>query len=221
MYFGPDAKIALFIDGQFLYSVSRNLGFDVDYRNLLDFFRKQGSVVHASYYVAMLETEDYSPLKPLTDWLAYNGYTLITKQAKEHTDGEGRRRVRANMEVEIVCDMFTIAPRVSHIVLFSGNGDLVEAVKRVQRDVHVMVAASIKTSPAMVADELRRQADQFVDIADICADFTRRRIEREPREPREPARVSPSVGLTPADPFGEDIGLPEGVVAKRRRVANT
>ena len=215
MYFGPNAKIALFIDGQFLYSASRNIGFDVDYRNLLELFRKQGLVVRAYYYVAMLETEEYSPLKPLTDWLAYNGYTLITKSVKEHTDGEGRRRVKANMEVEIVCDMFTIAPRVTHIVLVSGNGDLVEAVRRVQRDTQVLVVSTMKSTPPMVSDELRRQADEFVELAEIAPEFTRR--QREPREPRERPVPLPAIGLTPADPFGE--ALPETILARRRRTA--
>jgi uncharacterized LabA/DUF88 family protein len=214
MYFGPNAKIALFIDGQFLYSASRNIGFDVDYRNLLELFRKQGLVVRAYYYVAMLETEEYSPLKPLTDWLAYNGYTLITKSVKEHTDGDGRRRVKGNMEVEIVCDMFAMAPRVSHLVLMSGNGDLVEAVRRVQRDAQVVVVSSIKTTPPMVSDELRRQADEFVELAEIAPEFTRRQRERVAREP---VRTEPAVVVTPADPFGE--ALPEVALARRRRTA--
>ena len=216
MYFGPNPKVALFIDGHFLYSASRNLGFDVDYRNLLELFRKEGTLVRAYYYAAVLESDEYSPVKPLTDWLAYNGYTLVTKPAKEYTDADGRRRVRGSMDVEIVCDMFAIASRVTHMVLFSGNGDLVEAVKRVQRDAQVMVVSTIKSSPPMVSDELRRQADEFVELAEIAEHFTRR--SREPREPRE-VRTVP-ISVTPANPFGGDIGLPEVILApKSRRTA--
>ena len=108
--FPPNERIGLFIDGANLYSASRNLGFDVDYRNLLDHFRKLGNVVRAYYYAAVLETEDYSPLKPLTDWLAYNGYALVTKPAKEFTDASGRRRVKGNMDIELAVDMLEMAP---------------------------------------------------------------------------------------------------------------
>ena len=121
MHFLPSERIALFIDGANLYSASRNLGFDVDYRNLLEFFRKKAHVVRAYYYSAVLETDEYSPLKPLTDWLAYNGYTLVTKPAKEFTDSAGRRRVKGNMDIEVAVDMLELAPRIDHAVLFSGD----------------------------------------------------------------------------------------------------
>src|ERR1700709_586438 len=112
MPFLPNERVALFIDGANLYSASRNLGFDVDYRNLLTYFQKQANVIRAYYYSAVLETEEYSPLKPLTDWLAYNGYTLVTKPAKEFTDATGRRRVKGNMDIEIPGDMFERGPRI-------------------------------------------------------------------------------------------------------------
>src|ERR1700744_2893356 len=91
MHFLPNERVALFIDGANLYSASRNLGFDVDYRNLLEYFRKKAHIVRAYYYSAVLETDEYSPLKPLTDWLAYNCYTPVTKPAKEFNDATGRR----------------------------------------------------------------------------------------------------------------------------------
>lgn len=184
MTFRPNERVALFIDGANLYSASRNLGFDVDYRNMLDYFRRQANVIRAYYYSALLETEDYSPLKPLTDWLAYNGYSLVTKAAREYTDATGRRRVRGNMEVEIAVDMLELAPHLDHAVLFSGDADfrrLVEAVQR--RGVRVSVVSSIRTAPPMIADELRRQADQFIEIADIAPEFTRRQTEPRARPP--------------------------------------
>ena len=119
MHFLPNERTALFIDGANLYSASRNLGFDVDYRNLLEFFRRKVHVVRAYYYSAVLETEEYSPLKPLTDWLAYNGYTLVTKPAREFTDATGRRRVKGNMDIELAIDMLELAPKIDHAVLFS------------------------------------------------------------------------------------------------------
>ncbi len=195
MAFLPTERVALFIDGANLYSASRNLGFDVDYRNMLEYFRRQANVIRAYYYSALLETDDYSPLKPLTDWLAYNGYALVTKPAKEFTDATGRRRVKGNMEVEIAVDMLELAPHIDHAVLVSGDADfrrLIEAVQR--KGVRVSVVSSIRTTPPMVADDLRRQADHFLDLADISAEFTRR--QTEPRPPR-PMRT------TPAEPYHE------------------
>ena len=176
-----DERTCLFIDGASLYAASRGLGFDVDYRNLLRFFRGRSRLVRAYYYAALLETEEYSPLRPLTDWLAYNGYFLVTKTAREFTDQQGRRRVKGNMEIEIAVDMLEMAPKVDHIVLFSGDSDFRRAVESVQRQgVRVSVVSSVRTSPPMVGDDLRRQADQFVELADIGGEFTRR--QTEPRQ---------------------------------------
>ena len=194
MHFLPQERVALFIDGANLYSASRNLGFDVDYRNLLTYFRSKAQVIRAYYYSALLETEDYSPLKPLTDWLAYNGYHLVTKAAKEFTDATGRRRVKGNMDIEVAVDMLELAPRIDHAVLFSGDADFRRLVEAVQRmGVKVSVISSIRTTPPMVADELRRQADHFIELADIAPEFTRR--QTEPRTRSNPNRS------TPADPF--------------------
>jgi uncharacterized LabA/DUF88 family protein len=188
MHFLPSERTALFIDGTNLYSASRNLGFDVDYRNLLTFFRAKAQVIRAYYYSAVLETEEYSPLKPLTDWLAYNGYTLVTKPAKEFTDAAGRRRVKGNMDIELAIDMLELAPKLDHAVLFSGDSDFRRLVEAVQRlGVRVSVVSSIRTTPPMVADELRRQADQFIELADIAPEFTRRQMEPRPRPPARPA----------------------------------
>ena len=187
MQFHPAERTALFIDGANLYSASRHLGFDIDYRDLLGYFRAKTNVVRAYYYSALLDSEEYSPLRPLTDWLAYNGYNLVTKPAREFTDSAGRRRVKGNMDVELAVDMMALAPRIDHAVLFSGDGDfrrLLEAVQ--QQGVRVSVVSSVRTNPPMAADDLRRQADQFLDLADIGAAFTRR--------PAEPRRAAPDAG---------------------------
>ena len=188
MHFIPGERSALFIDGANLYAASRNLGFDVDYRSLLEFFRRKTQVIRAYYYSALLDTEEYSPLKPLTDWLAYNGYNLVTKTAREFTDATGRRRIKGNMDVELAVDMLELAPRLDHAVLFSGDSDFRRLVEAVQRQgVRVTVISSVRTSPPMVADELRRQADQFLDLTDIAPEFTR----RPPDRPRPPVRPQP------------------------------
>ena len=194
MLFLSNERTALFIDGANLYSASRNLGFDVDYRNMLDYFRAKTNVIRAYYYSAVLETEEYSPLKPLTDWLAYNGYNLVTKPAREFTDAAGRRRVKGNMDVELAIDMMEMAPKLDHAVLFSGDSDFRRLVEAVQRQgVRVSVVSTVRSNPPMIGDELRRQADQFLELAEIAPGFTRRQTEPRARPPR----------ATPAEPYSE------------------
>ncbi|TLU73871.1 LabA-like NYN domain-containing protein [Lichenicoccus roseus] len=182
MDFRQDERTCLFIDGANLYSASRNLGFDVDYRNMLAYFKSRCNLVRAYYYAAVVDTDEYSPLKPLTDWLAYNGYSLVTKAAREFTDPSGRRRVRGNMEVDIAVDMLESAPRIDHAILFSGDADFRRLVESVQRQgVRVSVVSSLRCNPPMIGDELRRQADQFLELAEIATEFTRRQTEPRPR----------------------------------------
>ena len=162
MNFYAQEKIGLFIDGVNLYSAARALGFDIDYRRLLDLFAGKGRLIRAFYYTALLDEQEYSPVRPLIDWLDYNGYTMVTKPMKEFTDAFGRRKVKGNIDIELAIDMLEMAPHLDHIVLFSGDGDfrrLVEAVQR--RGVRVTVVSTIVTQPPMVADELRRQADKI------------------------------------------------------------
>jgi uncharacterized LabA/DUF88 family protein len=186
----------------------------VDYKNLLAYFRRQAYLVRAYYYTALLDTEEYSPLRPLVDWLGYNGYSVVTKPAKEFTDATGRRRVKGNVDIELAVDMLDLAPRIDHAVLFSGDGDFRRLVEAVQRlGARVTVISTIRTQPAMIADELRRQADSFVDLTDLAEHITRRQVEPRPRVPgtavpRGPAAIPPR-GATPADPFHGGPDLPE------------
>jgi len=178
MIFIQQERTCLFIDGSSLYTTARNLGFEVDYRSLLRFFRERCTLLRAYYYAALLESDDYSPVRPLTDWLAYNGYTTVIKPAREYVDLAGRKRVRADMEVEMTVDMLEMAQCLQHIGLISGNGDLRRAVEAVQsRGVRVTVISSLSTTPALIADDLRRQADQFIDLSDIAQSITRRQSD--------------------------------------------
>ena len=188
--FYPGERVALFIDGANLYAAARALGFDIDYKRLLALFRTKGQLVRALYYTALNEDQEYSSIRPLVDWLDYNGFTMVTKPTKEFTDATGRRKVKGNMDIELAVNAMEIAAHIDHMVLFSGDGDfrsLVEAVQR--RGVRVTVASTVSTQPPMVADELRRQADVFLDIAELQSKIGRDpgdRGERSPREPREP-----------------------------------
>ena len=174
MNFYPQERIGLFIDGANLYSAARALGFDIDYKSLLGVFSEQGRLVRAFYYTALMEDQEYSPIRPLVDWLDYNGFTMITKPTKEFTDSFGRRKIKGDMDIELAIDMMEMAPHLDHIVLFSGDGDFRRLVEVVQRKgVKVSVVSTVKSSPPMVADELRRQADQFIELQDIAKDISR------------------------------------------------
>jgi uncharacterized LabA/DUF88 family protein len=171
-------KIALFIDGPNLYATAKTLGFDVDYKRLLGEFQGRGTLVRAFYYTAIVEDQEYSSIRPLIDWLDYNGYTVVTKATKEFVDAGGRRKVKGNMDIELAVDVMELARHVDQIVLFSGDGDfrpLVEAVQR--RGVRVTVVSTISSQPPMIADELRRQADVFTDLVEL-----RSRLGRDPSQ---------------------------------------
>jgi uncharacterized LabA/DUF88 family protein len=169
-----DERLGLFIDGASLYFSARALGFDVDYRKLLDVFGATGRLIRANYYTALVDDADFKPLKPLIDWLDYNGYTVVTKPAKEFTDYNGRRKIKTNMDVELAIDVMELAPHLDHVVLFSGDGDLRRLVEAVQRKgVRVTIVSTFRSSPPMVADELRRQADIFIDLAALGPSITR------------------------------------------------
>ena len=134
-----------------------------------------------------MEDQEYSSIRPLIDWLDYNGYTVVTKATKEFVDQTGRRKVKGNMDIELAVDAMEIAHTIDHMVLFSGDGDfrsLVEAVQR--KGVKVTVVSTVSTQPPMVADELRRQADVFLDIIELQSKIGRDPAERAAREPRPP-----------------------------------
>jgi uncharacterized LabA/DUF88 family protein len=167
------SKTVLFIDGPNLYATAKVLGFDIDYKKVLQEFRSQEVLLRANYYTTV-DDQASTPIMPLIDWLDYNGYSVVTKPTKTFTDANGRRKNKANMDVEIAVDVMELVPHVAHIVLFSGDGNfraLVEAVQR--RGVKVTVVSSVATEPAMCADELRRQADDFIDVIDLKAKIAR------------------------------------------------
>ncbi|KAF0180979.1 MAG: NYN domain-containing protein [Hyphomonadaceae bacterium] len=166
----PEDRTALFIDGANLYSAARALQFDMDYKKLLTEFRDRTRLIRAVYYTALLEDQDFSPIRPLVDWLDYNGYALVTKAAKEYQDSAGRRRIKGDMDVEIAVDMMELSANLDHAVLFSGDGDFTALVAAVQRrGVRVSVVSTVRSSPPMVSDDLRRQADAFIDLTDLAS----------------------------------------------------
>jgi len=201
MHFYPNERVALFVDGANLYATAKALGFDIDYKRLLTMFRSKSHLVRALYYTALAENDEYSSIRPLIDWLDYNGYTMVTKPTKEFTDATGRRKIKGNMDIELTVDAMELADHLDHIVLFSGDGDfrsLVEALQ--QKGKRVSVVSTLHTQPPMVADELRRQADQFVDLADLEQQICRDASGRPSRDaaPRHAGSRGPSPAPMPA-----------------------
>jgi uncharacterized LabA/DUF88 family protein len=173
-------RIALFIDGANLYATAKALGFDIDYRRLLTDFRNRGTLVRAFYYTAIIEDQEYSAIRPLIDWLNYNGYSVVTKATKEYVDASGRRKVKGSMDIELSVDAMELSDHIDQMVLFSGDGDFRSLVAAVQRSgVRVTVVSTIATQPPMIADDLRRQADVFIDLREL-----------QPKISREPPRLA-------------------------------
>ena len=206
MNFYSNERIALFIDGSNLYAAARALGFDIDYKKLLNIFSDDGYLVRAFYYTALVEDQDYSPIRPLVDWLDYNGYTMVTKPTKEFTDTAGIRKIKGNMDIELAVDVMEMTPHVDHVVIFSGDGDFRRLVEWAQsKGKRVSVVSTVKSKPPMIADELRRQADVFMELADLRAT-----IERQPGHsqnlPAQPMEDSDGDGGLLDD--GEIVSVP-------------
>jgi uncharacterized LabA/DUF88 family protein len=157
-----------------LFVAAKALAFDIDYRKLLELFQKEGHLVRALYYTAIADDQEYSSIRPLVDWLDYNGYTMVTKPTKEFMDSAGRRKIKGNMDIELAVHAMELADALDHIILFSGDGDfriLVEALQR--KGKRVSVVSTLQTQPPMIADELRRQADQFIELSDLLNSIER------------------------------------------------
>jgi uncharacterized LabA/DUF88 family protein len=189
-------KMALFIDGANLHATAKTLGFEIDYKRLLQAFQGQGTLLRAFYYTTMVEDQEHSSIRPLVDWLEYNGYTAVTKMAKETLDASGRRKIKGNMHIDLAVDAMELAEHIDRMVLFSGDSDfrsLVEAVQR--RGVHVTVVSTIASQPPMIADELRRHADVFIDLIalqpKLGRDLSNRPTPRKMRYPRRNMVASP------------------------------
>src|SRR5919198_6344326 len=206
MHFYQNERLALFIDGANLYATAKALGFDIDYKRLLALFRQKGQLVRALYYTALAEDQEYSSIRPLIDWLDYNGYTMVTKPTKEFTDAMGRRKIKGNMDIELAIDVLEMAEHLDHVVLFSGDGDfrrLVEAVQR--KGLRVSVISTIKSAPPMVADELRRQADEFIELAELAPRIARGAADRAGREPPAAGREDDGGGGSVARSAGGEL----------------
>ena len=193
MTIDPREKVVLFIDGANLYATSKAIGIDIDYRRLLAEFQSKAYLLRAYYYTALVEDQEYSSIRPLIDWLDYNGFKVVTKPAKEFTDSTGRRKIKGNMDIELTVDALELAEYVDHYVIFSGDGDfrtLVEALQR--RGRKVSIVSTMSSQPPMISDDLRRQADNFIDLMSLKSELGREPSERPVRR-QEPAEINDDI----------------------------
>lgn len=158
-------RAVVLIDGANLFQTAKSLQFDIDFKKFRAFIAAETDVLRFCYYTAMVDDEQQNPLRPLVDFLSYNGFKVVTKLAKDFTDSTGVRRMRGNMDMEIAIGALEAASYVDHVILFSGDGDFAPVVEALQRrGIFVTVVSSTATKPAFAADELRRTADQFIEL---------------------------------------------------------
>ena len=195
-----EERLAIMIDGPNFYQSARALGLDIDYRSLFDTFARYARLVRAYYYTALSDDQDYSPIRPLVDWLDYNGYNVVTKPLKEFTDAAGRRKLKGNMQIELAVDAIEISHHLDHIVLFSGDGDFCRLIEALQRKgLRVTVVSTIRTQPSMIASELRRQADTFLELQELGS-FIARKPRRVAAQAGDDAAVDVPETTVPPSP---------------------
>lgn len=166
--FYPAERAALFIDGSNLYATAKALSLDIDYTQLINLFRSQCQLIRALYYTTIAEDQEYSAIRPLVDRLDYNGFTVVTKPKKEFTDTNGRRKFKGNMDIELAVDAMELSEHLDHIIIFTGDGNFRSLVEALQhKGKRVSIVSTLKTQPPMISDELRRQADQFIELAQL------------------------------------------------------
>lgn len=202
----PNERVILFVDGREFSACQRALGFNVDFKLLLSVYRARARLIRAMYYTTMV-VQDEDSLRPLVDWLEYNGFRLFTKSLHEKVDREGRPYVRGNTRAEMAVDAVDMADHADHFVFFANDASFSHAAAVLQRrGKRVSVVSTMMTDPPLVADGLRRQVDHFIDLASLESLISR---DREPRSPVSDSAVEP---LEPARELAQEAAR-ETVVA--------
>lgn len=174
------ARLVL-IDGSNLYESARATGIRIDYKRLLALMNEDGTLLRSYYFTALRDKSIQAPLRATVDWLSHNGYVCVTKATKEWDEPVTRfneqgvqvtemvRKIKGNVDVDIVTYAFKCAHLVQEIYLFSGDGDFTIMVKELQERyaLKVFVVSSI----GLVSTELRRQADKFIDLSNLRSDI--------------------------------------------------
>jgi uncharacterized LabA/DUF88 family protein len=160
-------RIAVFIDGSnFFYMQTKDLGQFLDPKKLLEYLTKFGEVTDAYYYTGEDDLQD-AKQRSYLDALPYMGYSLVTKRIKTIFDPQtGTTRRKANLDIEIVLDMFNTIDNYDMAVLVSGDGDFERALQLLKsRGKQFKVLAT----DTFVASEIRRIAGMhYINLSDIA-----------------------------------------------------
>ncbi len=161
-------RAAIIIDGPNAKASANAAGFQVDYKKLLDFYSQEFDVFRAMYFTALPPRAVEAPIHKLTDWLGYNGYNVISKETKEYEQLDGSVKTKGNMDVEITVHTLELSKHVHELIFFTGDGDFRFLLETVQRS---GLRATVIAARGVVSDDLRKQADRYVDLADMRNKF--------------------------------------------------
>ena len=169
--FDSRANVMLFFDGANTQMAAKALSFEIDYKKLRDGFAERCNVLRSYYFQATPPDgyENYAYVKPLTDFLSYNNYHLITKPFRQFKDADGVVRGKGNMDIEIAIQMMKSMNKADYLFLFSGDGDFKPLLEECQLNGHaqIVVVSTLHSEPPVVSDELRKQADHYIDWANL------------------------------------------------------
>lgn len=169
-------RISVLVDGSNVHATLRELDFAIDWGKILGGFAPE-ELHSAHYFTAMLPIDVPNSLKPLVDYLAHNGWHVITKAADTHYK-LGVAKVKGNMDVELACTAMELGKKVTDVILFTGDGDFVFLVEKLQAmGVEVTVVSTCKTQPSMCSGKLRRAANRFIDLFDIQDEVSRNPLD--------------------------------------------
>jgi uncharacterized LabA/DUF88 family protein len=168
--FSAANRLSIFVDGNNMFYAQQKNGWFFDPRRVLEYFTKEPELmlINAFWYTGLKDSQDQRGFR---DALISLGYTVRTKILKEYYDDtSGRYSQKANLDIEIVVDMFNTVDQYNRVVLFSGDGDFERAIELLRsKNTHITVIST----EGMIARELRNVTDRYIDLNDI-----RDRIEK-------------------------------------------
>lgn len=163
-------RLSIFVDGNNMFYAQQKNGWFFDPKRVLEYFTSEKNVelINAYWYTGLKDPQDQRGFR---DALISLGYTVRTKILKEYYDDtSGRYSQKANLDIEIVVDMFNTVEQYDRVILFSGDGDFERAIEQLRsKNTHITVVST----EGMIARELRNVTDRYIDLNNI-----RDRIEK-------------------------------------------
>ena len=175
LLFYPNERTSIFIDGRSLFHTARKLDFEVDLSKFSQYFASKFQLVRCSYYTPV--SEERTPLHNILDWLSYNGFTVSTRVFSPDNHPPS---ISSLMSVDIIEQTLGNGYAgdepyaLQHVVIVSGDGDYCPVVKFLKsRSIRVSVMSSLETEPLSISEELRRLADNFIELDDLRSELER------------------------------------------------